>query len=505
MEKKNGFSSGLGFILATAGGAVGLGNLWSFPYKTSQNGGAAFVFIYIISVIVLGLAISIAEMYIGKRAGANNVTAYTKIRKNLGWIGLIAITTAFFIAFYYIVVGGFTVKYTLNSFADTPTDLKAFSGNIGEVIMYSAIFLALALVIISAGVKKGIEKASKILMPTLIIILVGIVIYCLCLGDGVGDGLAFYLKPDFSALGAKGILSAMGQAFFSLSVGAGSLATYGSYVGKEVNLGKSVMWIAFFDTLVALLAGLAIFPAIYHYKAETGIDLDNNGIVLLFNSMPIIFNSLGSGGKVVSFLFFGMVSIAAITSLISLIEVISQYLIQRYKLKRKLACLIVGIFMFLVSIPIGISLGYKLNDKSMMVIGNLSFLEILDQIVAGVLIPIGALCIAISFGWFMFKADNPKDFFSFKYLGDKLKEEGLDLGRLQYVFAFMIKYLSPLLILGIDILGISDNIFPNHIFSSDGLIVEIIGLAVIGLLIGIFFIFLRNKNLGDNQCEEVEE
>ena len=164
MEKKNGFSSGLGFILATAGGAVGLGNLWSFPYKTSQNGGAAFVFVYIISVIVLGLAISIAEMYIGKRAAANNVTAYTKIRKNLGWIGLIAITTALFIAFYYIVIGGYTVKYTLNSFADTPTDLKAFSGNIGEVIMYSAIFLILAVVIISAGVKKGIEKASNFLM-----------------------------------------------------------------------------------------------------------------------------------------------------------------------------------------------------------------------------------------------------------------------------------------------------------------------------------------------------
>ena len=504
MEKKNGFSSGLGFILATAGGAVGLGNLWSFPYKTSQNGGAAFVFVYIISVIVLGLAISIAEMYIGKRAAANNVTAYTKIRKNLGWIGLIAIATALFIAFYYIVIGGFTIKYTLNSFADTPTDLKSFSGNIGEVIMYSAIFLALAMVIISAGVKQGIEKASKILMPTLIVILVGIVIYCLCLGSGVGDGLKFYLSPDFSALGAKGILSAMGQAFFSLSVGAGALATYGSYVGKEVNLGKSVIWIAFFDTLVALLAGLAIFPAIYHYKAETGIDLDNNGIVLLFNSMPIIFNSLGDGGKVISFLFFGMVSIAAITSLISLIEVISQYLIQRYKLKRKSACLIVAGFMFLVSIPIGISLGYKLNDKSMMVIGNLSFLEILDQIVAGVFIPVGALCIAIAFGWFMFKADNLKDFFSFKYLGNKLKEEGLDLGRLQYVFAFMIKYLSPLLILGIDILGISDNIFPDHKFSIDGLIVEIMGLAIIGMLIGIFFIFLRNKTLGDNQSEADE-
>ena len=504
MEKKNGFSSGLGFILATAGGSVGLGNLWSFPYKTSQNGGAAFVFVYIISVIVLGLALSIAEIYIGKRAAANNVSAYKKIHKNLGWIGLITLATAFLIAFYYIVIGGFTVKYTLNSFSDVPIDLKAFSGNIGEVILYSGIFLALAMVIISAGVKQGIEKSSKILMPTLIAILIGIVIYCLCLGSGVKEGLNFYLNPDFQALGTKGILSAMGQAFFSLSVGVGALLTYGSYVGKEVNIGKSILWVAFFDTFVALLAGLAIFPAIYHYQAETGQTLEASGIVLLFQSMPLIFGSLGAGGKVISFLFFGMVSIAAITSLISLIEVISQYLIQRFKLKRKIACWIIAAFMFAVSIPIGISLGFSLNEKSMMVIGNKSFLEILDQIVTAVFIPLGALCITIGFGWFMFKTDNTKDFFDFRYLSHKLQEEGLDLGKMNYIFAFMVKYIGPLLILVIDILGLVDNLFPEHVFAYEGLVVEIMGLAIIGILIGVYFIFLKNKEIGDNQSEAAE-
>ena len=419
MEKKNSFSSGLGFILATAGGSVGLGNLWSFPYKTSQNGGAAFVFVYIISVIILGLALSVAEMYIGKRAKANNVTAFKKIHKNLGWLGLVAIVGALFITFYYTVIGGFTIKYTVFSFANNPIDLKGFSGNIWEVILYSGIFLLLAIIIISLGVKKGIENASKVLMPALIIILIGIVIYCLCLGDGVKEGLNFYLNPDFNALGTKGILRAMAQAFFSMSVGCGTLCAYGSYTGKGIKIGKCAMWVAIFDTGVALLAGLAIFPAIYHYKSQTGVDLNNNGIVLLFSSMPVIFGSLGIAGKFLSFFFFGMAAIAAITSLISLIEVAAQYFIQRFNVKRKKACIFIALSIFIVSIPIGISLGFSLNDKSIMNIGNLNLLEVFDQIVTTSLIPISAFLTVLCIGWFMFPASNKKELFDFRYLGKK--------------------------------------------------------------------------------------
>lgn len=502
--KKNGFSSGIGFILATAGGSVGLGNLWSFPYKTSQNGGAAFVIVYILSVIVLGLALALAEIFIGRRAHANNVTSYRKVHKNLGWVGLVAITTALFIAFYYVVIGGYTVKYTLNSFADTPTDLFSFSGNIGEVILYSAIFLALAIIIISAGVKGGIEKASKILMPTLIVLLIGIVIYCLCLGKGVMEGLNYYLNPDFQALGARGILSAMSQAFFSISIGSGGLVTYGSYMGKEVNIGKSALWVALFDTLVALLAGLAIFPAIYHYQAETGQQLQINGIALLFQSMPLIFGTLGVGGKIISFLFFGMVSIAAITSLISLIEVSAQYLIQRFNLKRKRVCLIVALFMFLVSIPVGISLGFGLNDNTAMALGNKSYLEVLDQIVGVVLIPFVALFIALSVGWFMYKPSSKAELFGLKFLSDKLEEDGLSLGKCNRIFAFMIKYVAPLLILGVDIVGVIDNVFPEFQFAWDGLAVELIGLGVIGALAAVYFLVTVKKNTGDNESEAVE-
>ena len=502
MEKKNSFSSGLGFILATAGGSVGLGNLWSFPYKTSQNGGAAFVFVYIISVIILGLALSVAEMYIGKRAKANNVTAFKKIHKNLGWLGLVAIVGALFITFYYTVIGGFTIKYTVFSFANNPIDLKGFSGNIWEVILYSGIFLLLAIIIISLGVKKGIENASKVLMPALIIILIGIVIYCLCLGDGVKEGLNFYLNPDFNALGTKGILRAMAQAFFSMSVGCGTLCAYGSYTGKGIKIGKCAMWVAIFDTGVALLAGLAIFPAIYHYKAQTGVDLNNNGIVLLFSSMPVIFSSLGIAGKFLSFFFFGMAAIAAITSLISLIEVAAQYFIQRFNIKRKKVCIFIALSIFIVSIPIGISLGFSLNDKNIMNIGNLSLLEVFDQIVTTSLIPISAFLTALCVGWFMFPTSNKKELFDFRYLGKKIQDDGLLHGKINYVFAFLIKYIAPIIILGIFILGLIDSVFPGYHFELNGLLVELIAIGLIGVLIAIYFIFLKNKDTGDNEAEE---
>lgn len=181
----------------------------SFPYKTSANGGAAFVFVYILSVIVIGSIVMLAEMYLGKRAQANPVSAYKKAHKNLGWLGLFAIIIPLFIICYYAILGGYTVKFTLNSFEKNSEILNSFAGNVGEVILYTAIFLILSLVVVMAGVKGGIEKASKVLMPALFLILVAIVIYCLCLGEGVSDGLNYYLNPDFGALGFNGILAAM--------------------------------------------------------------------------------------------------------------------------------------------------------------------------------------------------------------------------------------------------------------------------------------------------------
>lgn len=244
MEKKKvGFASGIGFILAAAGSAVGLGNLWGFPYKTSQNGGAAFVLIYVACVLLIGFVTMLSEIYLGRRAQANPMTAYKMIHKNLGWCGLVAIMIPAFIICYYSVLGGWTTKYALNSFSGNAGIVGTFSVNTGEVILYTAIFLVLSMVIIMGGVKDGIEKASKVLMPVLFLILVAIAVYALTLGSGVREGLSFYLKPDFSGITFKSVLVAMGQAFYSLSLGMGIMITYGSYTGKEVNLVRSTAMI----------------------------------------------------------------------------------------------------------------------------------------------------------------------------------------------------------------------------------------------------------------------
>ena len=504
-KKGNGFVGGLGFILAAAGSAVGLGNLWSFPYKTSQNGGAAFVFVYIFSVIVLGSIVMIAEIYLGKRAQANPVTAYKKAHRGLGWIGLFSIVIPFLIMCYYAVLGGYTVKFTMNSFSDNSTVLQMFSGNVGEVILYTAIFMVLAVVIVMAGVQNGIEKASKVLMPILLFILIAIVVYCLCLGKGVSEGVDYYLNPDFRALGFKGVLAAMGQAFYSLSLGMGIMVSYGSYTGKNVNVGKSALMIALFDTMVALLAGLAIFPAIYHYQAETGIALQNNGIVLMFSSLPIVFNKLGAAGKIVSFFFFGMVSIAAVTSVISLMEVVTQFLIQKLSLNRKKAIGIVSIVAFLISVPIGISLGYALTGKPGMTIAGKNWLDFFDLVSNTVLMPVCAMGSCFALGWFAFKGRTTRERFSTTYLCKQLDEEGLKLGWFGQIFAFMVKYVTPLLIAVIEVFGVIDIIFPtvhgHREYSSGGLAVVLTAFGLLAVVLAVYFLFLRNKDTGTNADE----
>ena len=507
-KKRNGFASGIGFILAAAGSAVGLGNLWSFPYKTSANGGAAFVFVYILSVIIIGSIVMIAEIYLGKRAQANPVTAMKKANNHLGWIGLFSIIIPLLIICYYSILGGYTVKYTMNSFEKNSEILASFTGNIGEVIMYTAIFMILALVVVMAGVKGGIEKASKVLMPALFLILVFIVIYCLCLGDGVAAGLSYYLNPDFGALGFDGILAAMGQAFFSLSLGMGIMVAYGSYTGTKVKVGQSVIMICVFDTFVALLAGLAIFPAIYHFEAVGGIIGKNelSGPILLFSTMPKIFETLGWFGQIVSFLFFGMVVIAALTSVISLLEVVTQFVIQKFRLHRKKAIMVVAFICFALSIPISISFGYMLNGSSVMQILGKDLLTFVDDITNTVLMPVCALGSCIAIGWFVVKANKPKDHFNPMHLYRGLCEDGLHLGWFGKVFAVMVKYITPVLIAFIEVMGVINFIVPvgdNGVreFSNYGLLVVLTAYALLAIAIAVYYIFFRKCDTGCNADE----
>lgn len=500
MEKKKvGFASGIGFILAAAGSAVGLGNLWGFPYKTSANGGAAFVLIYVACVLFIGVIAMITEMFIGKRAKANPITAFKKVNKNYGWVGIVAIVVPTVINFYYTILGGWTLKFAMNSFNGNAGNLANFSGNAGEVILYTGIFIALALVIVMGGVKGGIEKASKVLMPALFIILVALVVYALTLGEGVSDGLAFYLKPDFSVVTGSSILAAMGQAFYSLSLGMGIMITYGSYTGKEINLLRSTAMICIFDSLVALLGGLAIFPSMFHYIATAGVaaaDLGMGGMGLMFQTLPMVFEGMGGIGQIVSFAFFAMVTIAAVTSVISLMEVTTQFVIQKFHVFRKKAAFVVALITFAVSIPIGISLGAAFNGGTTMFVFGMDLLSLLDTITNTVLMPICALLSCIAVGWLI----GPKK------ACDEIEAEGTKMGKFRGIYSFMLKFISPLLIIIVEIFGIRDLLFPageaGRAFSSNGCGVVVVSAAIIVLSIIAYFLFLRNaKTTGTNDDE----
>lgn len=492
--KKGGFTSGIGFVLAAAGSAVGLGNLWGFPYKTAENGGAAFVFLYIACVLFIGAVTMICEIFIGRRSQANPVTAFKKINKNIGWIGLIAIAVPLIITCYYSVLGGYTVKFAVNSFWGNANNLSSFAGSEWQVILFTVIFVILALVVVMAGIKGGIEKASKVLMPALFLLLVAVVIFVLCLGEGVKEGLVYYLIPDFSKITWDSVLAAMGQAFYSLSLGMGAMIVYGSYTGKEINVVKSTAMICICDTCVALLAGMAIFPAVYHFASIEGVDtstLDLNGLMLMFETLPKVFESIGYLGNIIEFLFFAMVIIAAVTSVISIMEVASQFVIQKFKMKRKLATLIIAIIALAVSIPIGISLGHLLNDSSKMQIFGMDWLTFFDTVTNTVLMPVCAMLSCIAVGWII----GPK-----KAL-EELEADGNKFGVFRSVIAVMMKFVVPVLIAVIEVFGIISLVFPSGTFSANGLGVALVSYALFGVLVAVYFIFLKDSETGTNKDE----
>ena len=506
-KKKNGFASGLGFIMAAAGSAVGLGNLWGFPYKTGANGGAAFVFVYILCVLLMGSIVLVAEMYLGRRAQANPVTAYKKANKNIGFVGVLVIIIPFLIICYYSVLGGWTFKYATNSFQSiaeaqngAPNFFGSFTSNAFEPVFYTLVFMLLAGVIIMAGVKEGIEKASKVLMPTLFVLLVAVAIFCLCLGSGVSKGLDFYLNPDFSKLGFDGVLAAMGQAFYSLSLGMGIMVSYGSYTGKEIKIGKSIAMIAIFDTLVALIGGLAIFSAVGALKPEL-LGTDNlGGPSLMYVVLPDIFGQMGGVGQLVSFLFFAMVVIAALTSVISLLEVATQFVIQKFQIKRKKATLILCGIALAISMPIAWSVGGAFNGKIKLF--GFDLLTFLDEMTNTVLMPIGALFSCIAIGWFIDRSKSIKERINPLKTYRALEEDGLSLGGFGKIFAFMVKYVGPLLIIFIEIFGVIGKVKTN---GSHYWWIIVFSLVMIMASAIVYFVFFKDKETGTNDDELKED
>ena len=351
-EIRGQWSSKLGFIFAAAGSAIGLGNIWRFPYVAGENGGAAFVLLYIFFVVVIGLPYMFAELALGRSAQKNPVGAIDSIKKGTRWkwVGLLGVLTGIGILSFYGVIAGWAFGYIFKSVTGNIGEFSDFVSNPILVLMLFAIFMLITTMIVYGGVKGGIERWSKILMPILFILLIGLIIYSNTL-EGSGKGLTFYLQPDFSKITGRTMLAALGQAFFSLSLGMGLMITYGSYVSKKENLISSAGYIALFDTLIAVMAGLIIFPALFAMGESPAA-----GPSLVFVVFPKLFTQM-PGGLIVGTFFFILLSVAALTSTISLLEVPVAYMVDEWKVKRKKIVWIVALVTYIVGIPSALSQG----------------------------------------------------------------------------------------------------------------------------------------------------
>lgn len=400
MEQREHWGSHIGFILAAAGSAVGLGNIWKFPYIVGENGGGAFVFVYLLCILIIGLPVMLAEFAIGRKSQRNPVGAFRAIKPKSKFVigGYLGVLAGFVILSFYSVVGGWTIGYMIKALTtgfknlgtvETASNVfNKFISSPTNAIFYHFLFMFINIFIVYQGIKKGIEKCAKILMPTIFVILLILIIKALSM-EGAMDGVRFYLTPDFSKLTGKSILTALGHAFFSMSLGMGAMITYGSYLSKKENLFTSALSVSLIDTGVALFAGLAMFPAVF----AMGFAPDA-GPGLVFNILPAIFAKM-TFGFFWGFLFFLLLSIAAITSGISLLEVVTSYFIDELKISRKTTTIIFGTAIFLLGVPSALSFGALADFK----ITGLTFFGFVDNLGSNYFLPLGGLLISVFVGW----------------------------------------------------------------------------------------------------------
>lgn len=392
-ESRGTWSSRFGFLMAAVGSAVGLGNLWKFPYLAGENGGGAFVVVYIAFVIILGFTLVLAEMSIGRNANKDAYGAYEKIKKGYGFIGGLGILSGFLILSYYSVVGGWVLKYIVSSFTGVGPDkalyFNEFVGSTFEPVLYHLIFMGLTALIVRRGISGGIEKASKLLMPILFGLLLVIVIRSVSL-EGAMDGINYFIRPNFSQITPKVIVAALGQVFFSLSLGMGIMVTYGSYLNKEEDLEKDAFIIPALDSLVAIMAGFAILPAVFAFGFEP-----QQGPGLIFVTLPAVFESMPLG-SIFSGLFFVLVLFAALSSSISLMEVTVSFGIDQFKWSRKFSVVFFTTIMFVIGIGASLSMGIW---KGFLIPwidgGRYNIFDFLDVITSYYLLPLGGLLSAV--------------------------------------------------------------------------------------------------------------
>lgn len=445
MGERANFGSKLGVILATAGSAVGLGNVWRFPYMTGENGGAVFIMIYVICVVLLGIPCMVSEFIVGRHGQSNTARAYRKLAGGTPWslIGYMGVLTGFLITGYYAVVSGWCLQYIFASLIGhlqgDPEYFKTYFTELAthpvKPVLWTVIILGITYLIIEHGVRDGIERASKLLMPTLFILLL-IIVGASCMLPNADKGIEFLFKPDYDKLTGDVFLGALGQSFYSLSIAMGCLCTYASYFSRYTNLTKSASQIAIIDCLVAILAGLMIFPAAF----SVGVNPDS-GPSLIFITLPNVFQqafaSMPLVGYCISLLFFVLLSLAALTSLMSLHEVSTAFIHEELKMSRKKAALLVTVTTSVIGAFCSLSMG----AVDGLVFFGKSLFDWFDFITGQIFLPIVGFLTCIFIGWFV-----PHQIVRNEFTNQgELKSIGYV--RLFHVYIFLVKYVCPLAIL----------------------------------------------------------
>jgi len=444
-EERGQWGSSFGFIMAAAGSAVGLGNIWRFPYITGQNGGGAFVIVYIFCVVLIGAPLIFNEIGLGRLTGKNPIGAFKNTGSNKFWISvgaLLAILVSFFVLTYYSVIAGWTLGYIFKTLTGNQTPFADFASQSAMIVGLTLVFTIITVLIVLGGVSGGIEKASKILMPMLFVLVFVVIARSVTL-DGAGAGIDYYLNPDFSKINGATVLNALGQAFFSMSIGWGIMITYGSYLPKSTNIVSAGLWVGFMDAGVALLGGLMVFPAVFAFgKAPDA------GPALVFSVLPDVF-SMMPGGNIVGAIFFLLLLVAALTSAISMLEVPASYFIDEKKWSRKKAAWTVAIVVFLLGIPSAMSFGgsdFFTNLSIPTVDGGRTtdgWFGILDYYFGTFFIVVAAFATAVYVGWIM-KVDR---------VVEEIKQGAPIFGKFVLgsftfgsLWAFFIKYVCPIVI-----------------------------------------------------------
>ena len=450
-QKRGSFSGSIGFVLAAAGSAVGLGNIWRFPYLAAKDGGGLFLLCYVILALTFGFALLTTEIAIGRKTGQSPLTAYGHLCSKFKWVGFLACMIPTIILPYYSAIGGWILKYLATYLTGNGTAAVAdgfFTGFITsqyEPIIWFIIYLMLSSVVVYMGIEKGIEKFSTVLMPILLILIVAIAGFSLTLthtdANGVTrtglEGFKVYVIPNFEGVTFSKLVSilvdAMGQLFYSVSVAMGIMITYGSYVKKDNNLVKSVNQIEICDTAVAFLAGMMIIPAVYTFMGPDGM---SSGPSLMFVSLPKIFNAMGSIGNIVGIAFFVMVAFAALTSSISIMEAIVSSLMDCFHLPRKVATVVTTLITLIGGVIV--CLGYNVFYFELTLPNGspAQVLDVMDYISNSVLMPIVAIATCIMVGWFI----KPK------IIIDEVTLGGLKFGR-EKLYVVMVKYVTPVMLL----------------------------------------------------------